>query len=114
VLSPLAFPVRRGAERSYHGEGNMETEHPSTLFGFVVALALREPVANLSCYVGTVVTTDDQGILIALWDWLIGGITGMDFYVPWSNITGVMVASEEDEELIKKLAAFQARCDPDE
>jgi hypothetical protein len=62
------------------------------------ALALKRPVAGLSCYIGVVWTTPG---LIAV----IGTEGGSRLFVPWDNVDGILVT---DDDL--KLQQFQVGC----
>ncbi len=78
-----------------------------------VALALKEPVANLRCYVGEVQALDERGCTITLIDWLIGSATGYDFWSPWANVLGALVATRAHDlsRYGDSAAAFQGRHD---
>jgi hypothetical protein len=84
-------------------------EYRTLMAGHIVALALREPVANLSCYVGEVKSVDTLGVRIALADWILGAFTEREFFAPWSNIIGAMVSLRADEPDLDALARFQER-----
>jgi hypothetical protein len=58
--------------------------------GQVVALVLHQPVAGLACYVGEVQTVDARGVRLTLVD---GPLTGFDFFAPWTNVEGALVAT---------------------
>jgi hypothetical protein len=79
--------------------------------GYVVALALREPCANNRCFVGQVEAVDDLGVRLTLVDWITGMMAGNDFFAPWDNIVGALVATPaHNKELFGRTAAsFQTR-----
>lgn len=78
---------------------------------WVVAIALREPVGDLACYVGEVQAIDDRGVRVTLIDWLIGMAVSWDFFVPWSNIAGMQVATQDHgTDRYNEFGKFQTRC----
>jgi hypothetical protein len=79
--------------------------------GYVVALALREPCANNRCFVGQVEAVDDLGVRLTLVDWITGMMPGNDFFAPWDNIIGALVATpaHNKERFERDAASFQTR-----
>lgn len=63
--------------------------------GYVVGIALEKSIADLSFYVGEIQEIDSMGIRVTLFDWIIGMMTGFDMFIPWTNIVGISVCTEE-------------------
>ena len=74
----------------------MTKGHGPVKVGWGVSVVLKEPVADLGCYVGEVRYVDDRGIRITLMDWMIGECLGHDFWVPWSNVLAMQVKTDQD------------------
>jgi hypothetical protein len=79
--------------------------------GQIVALALHQPVAGLACYVGEVQAVDARGVRITLVDWTTGLFAGLDFFTPWTNVEGALVATSAHHPNGDELARFQQRCE---
>jgi hypothetical protein len=79
--------------------------------GQVVALALHQPVAGLACYVGEVQAVDARGVRITLLDWTTGLFAGLNFFAPWTNVGGALVAASANRLNGEELASFQQRCE---
>ena len=79
--------------------------------GYVVALALQEPCADNRCFVGKIEAVDDRGVRLILVDWITGTMAGNDFFAPWDNIVGALVATPaHDTKLFGQSATgFQER-----
>ena len=68
----------------------MTAPHDPTLVkGYLVGVALREPVAEQRYYVGELQATDALGIRVTGVDWFIGETVGFDQWFPWSNVLGL-------------------------
>lgn len=79
--------------------------------GWAVAVALREPVSGLACWVGEIQALDERGLRLTLVDWIIGSFTGWDFFIPWDNVVAVKVATElHMADAGKDFGEFQAAC----
>ncbi|MFN8096222.1 MAG: hypothetical protein U0599_29085 [Vicinamibacteria bacterium] len=74
---------------------------PATLHGLQVgwhvAVALREPVAGLACYVGEIQTLDEFGLRLTLVDWLTGAFSNWDHLIPWTNVLGAEVCTDKHD-----------------
>ena len=74
--------------------------------GHDVAMTLKPGAAPLRCYVGRVQAVDDRGVRVTLMDWIVGGYVKEDLFVPWEQMTSVLVATDEhDRSLFAEAAA---------
>ncbi len=67
--------------------------------GYCVAVSLLPGTAPCNCYIGLVEVVDEYGIRINLVHWddaldMIGGYSE-NLFVPWSNISSMLVSTEE-------------------
>jgi hypothetical protein len=72
--------------------------------GQVVALALQRPVADEACYIGEVQATDARGVRITV---TTGLLAGLDYFAPWTNIEGALVATSAEHLNGDELDGFQ-------
>ncbi|TVT50729.1 hypothetical protein FNH05_15295 [Amycolatopsis rhizosphaerae] len=61
--------------------------------GYWVRLTLREPVGEEKRPVGQVEYVDEHGIRLSLLDGVTGEAESWDFYAPWTNVLGAVVAT---------------------
>ncbi len=68
--------------------------------GYFVAISLIPGTAPCNCYIGLVQAADEFGIRVNLveWDDELDGVKKYteDLFVPWINITSMLVCTEEE------------------
>lgn len=52
---------------------------------------------GVGAYVGVVGALGAEGFRITLIDWFTGAATSWDFWVPWSNVLGMLVATKQHD-----------------
>ena len=63
--------------------------------GNIVAVTLKRDAAPMRCHVGEVQAVGERGLRITKMDWIVGRSTGLDVFMPWSQVTSIKVATEE-------------------
>jgi predicted GIY-YIG superfamily endonuclease len=96
------FNIRKNGERlvrpgSLPREPRPRAGRRGLEIGWWVVVYLREPVAKTRALVGQVQYVGRRGLRITGMDWLIGAAAGWDEWIPWSNVLGCMVATDEHD-----------------
>src|SRR5262249_44224662 len=63
--------------------------------GWKLIVCLKEPMGALGCYVGEVQAVDARGFRLTLMDWVIGAFLNDDCWIPWDNVLGMIVKTDE-------------------
>lgn len=65
--------------------------------GWAIAVVMERPIGTGYCHVGEVQAIDERGFRITLMDWVVGQFIHDDFYIPWSNVRGMSICTDDHD-----------------